>query len=57
MSDPQSAALAFSDVEEEFFRIGNALSEAEPVESFSDLDIDFQRPSLWQRLFSRAPRS
>ena len=55
MSDPQSAAHAFTDVEEEFFRAGNALSEAETVESFSDLDIDFQRPSLWQRLFARTP--
>ena len=53
MSDPQSAAHAFTDVEEEFFRAGNALAEAEAIESFSDLDIDFQRPSLWQRLFAR----
>lgn len=53
MSDPQSAVHGFTDVEEEFFRAGNALAEAEAVESFSDLDIDFQRPSLWQRLFSR----
>jgi hypothetical protein len=55
MSDPQSAAHAFTDVEEEFFRAGNALSEGEAIESFSDLeiDIDVQRPSLWQRLFAR----
>jgi hypothetical protein len=53
MSDSQSAAHAFTDLDEEFFRTGNALSELEPVESFSDLDLDFQRPSLWQRLFAR----
>lgn len=53
MSDPQSAALAFNEVEEEFFRAGNALTESEGMESFSDLDLDFQRPSLWHRLFGR----
>src|SRR5688500_7213575 len=58
MSDLQFAtsAHAFTDVEEEFFRAGNALSEVETVESFSDLDIDFQRPSLWQRLFGKQDR-
>ena len=58
MSDLQyaAAAHAFTDVEEEFFRAGNQLSEVESVESFSDLDLDFQRPSLWQRLFGKQDR-
>jgi len=53
MSDPQSLAQAFTDAEEEFFRVGNAMSEIEAVEPFADLDHDVQRPSLWRRLFSR----
>jgi len=53
MSDPQSLAQAFTDVEEEFFRVGNAMSEIEAVDSFAELDHDVQRPSLWRRLFSR----
>lgn len=53
MSDPQPIARAFTDAEEEFFAVGNAMSEGHDIESFADLDRDFQRPSLWQRLFSR----
>ena len=44
----------FTDVEEEFFRAGAALSEAAaPAESFEDLDVGYERPSLLDRLFSR----
>lgn len=53
MSDPQLLAQALTDVEEEFFRVGNAMSETDAVESFAELDHDVQRPSLWRRLFSR----
>jgi len=50
---PAVLAQAFTDVEEEFFRVGNAMSEIEAVDSFAELDHDVQRPSLWRRLFSR----
>lgn len=54
MSEPQTAAHTFTDAEEAFFQAGNEMSEIETIESFDDLDRDFQRPSLWSRLFSRS---
>lgn len=40
-----------TEIEAEFFADGEALEQ--PVDSFADLDSDFVRPSLWQRLFGR----
>lgn len=57
MSEPQTTAHTFTDAEEAFFQAGNELSELEAIESFADLDRDFQRPSLWSRLFSRSKES
>lgn len=57
MSEPQSTAHTFTDAEEAFFQAGNEMSEIEVIESFDDLDRDFQRPSLWSRLFSRSQES
>lgn len=57
MSEPQSTAHTFTDVEEAFFQAGNEMSELEVIDSFADLDRDFQRPSLWSRLFSRSQDS
>lgn len=54
MSEPQTSAHTFTDAEEAFFQAGNEMSEIETIESFDDLDRDFQRPSLWSRLFSRS---
>lgn len=44
--------LELTDTEAEFFAAGGAYEQASP-ESFADLDIDFQRPSFWQRLVRR----
>ena len=57
MSEPQNTAHTFTDAEEAFFQAGNEMSEMEVIESFDDLDRDFQRPSLWSRLFSRSQES
>ncbi len=58
MSEFYASLEITTDVEEEFFRAGNAMSEdAAAVDSFADLDRDFQRPSIWQRLFSRTHES
>ena len=54
MSEPQTTAHTFTDAEEAFFQAGNEMSELETIESFDDLDRDFQCPSLWSRLFSRS---
>ncbi len=54
MSEFYASLEITTDVEEEFFRSGNAMSETAAVESFADLDRDFQRPTLWQRLFVRS---
>jgi hypothetical protein len=53
MSEAQSPANTFTDVEEAFFEAGIQMSELESIDSFADLDRDFERPSLWSRLFSR----
>ena len=42
---------AFSEVEEEFFRAGEAATAPETAEPFYE-----EQPSLWQRLFRRQPR-
>ncbi len=52
MSESQTATT-FTDVEEAFFEAGIQMSETESIDTFADLDRDFQRPSLWSRLFSR----
>ena len=49
------AADAFSALEEDFFRTGDAMSEG-AVESRSDRDAVAVRTSLWSRLFKRTPR-
>jgi len=54
MSELHITIDSFTDVEEEFFRAGNEMSEETTVDSFADLDRDFQRPTLWQRLFVRS---
>jgi hypothetical protein len=46
----------FTETEEEFFRAGSAMSNEQPIESFSDLDEGYRRPSLWQRLFKTTSR-
>lgn len=43
------SALAFSQMEEDFFRAGDALALTE-VEDFSDLNDDRQPVSLWRAL-------
>jgi hypothetical protein len=43
----------FSDQEEEFFRAGTLLAQAEPVESFEDLDAGYEKPGFFRRLFGR----
>lgn len=40
-----------TEIEAEFFAEGRALEQ--PAESFADMDIGFERPSFWRRLFSR----
>ena len=57
MSEPHTTAHTFTEAEEAFFQAGNEMSEIEMIESFDDLDRDFQRPSLWSRLFSPSPES
>jgi hypothetical protein len=49
----QTLPGTFSDDEEEFFRAGMAMSEVEPVDTFADLDADYEPPSLWERIFGR----
>jgi hypothetical protein len=47
----------FSDEEEEFFRAGTVTDQAEPVDTFADLDVGYERPGLLQRFFGRrAPK-
>ncbi len=57
MSEPQTTAHTFTEAEEAFFQAGYEMSEIEMIESFDDLDRDFQRPSLWSRLFSQPQES
>jgi DNA-binding response OmpR family regulator len=52
--EARSGAVAFSDVEEEFFRAGHAKAEAviaaPPIESFDDLDAGYRPVGFWDRL-------
>jgi hypothetical protein len=49
---PVATAVAhFTDVEEEFFRVGDSLHEL-PVTALEEAEPE--QPSLWRRLFSRA---
>jgi hypothetical protein len=40
------AVIAYSPIEEDFFRAGDALSEGH--HDFSDLDAGYERPTLWR---------
>lgn len=54
MSDgSRNSIRAFSALEEEFFRAGELRSEAEPAESFEDLEEPPRPRSIFRRLFSR----
>jgi hypothetical protein len=54
MSDGnRNSAHAFTEVEEEFFRAGSALSQPQPVETFNDLDDGYRPTPLLRRLFAR----
>jgi len=51
MSDAtRNSAPAFTELEEEFFRAGEAL---EQLGSRADLDDGYEPPSLWRRLLGR----
>ncbi len=43
------AVVAFSPLEEEFFRAGDEMSE---TACYGDLDDSYQRPSLWRSLIA-----
>lgn len=43
----------FSAQEEEFFQAGTLQAQVEPMESFEDLDVGYERPGLLRRLFGR----
>jgi hypothetical protein len=43
----------FSDQEEEFFQAGTVQAQVEPVDTFDDLDVGYERPGLLRRLFGR----
>jgi hypothetical protein len=47
---------AFSEQEEEFFRAGSMTAQTEPVESFEDLDVGYEPPRLWQRIFKKSAK-
>lgn len=57
-SSDRGGAGAFSPLEEEFFRVGDAISAAASSESRSDRDTaPAAAPTgLWSRLFKRTPR-
>jgi len=45
---------SFSEQEEEFFRVGATIGQAEPIETFEDLDAGREpNPGLWRRMFGR----
>ncbi len=44
--------LDLTDTELEFFAQGEAQEFAGP-DTFADLDIGFEKPSLWERLFGK----
>jgi hypothetical protein len=55
----RDSVRSFSNAEEDFFRSGEqaTVEPPGPIESFSDLDEGYQRPTLWQRLFGKKPAS
>lgn len=60
MSDPKTDPVdadAFSPMEEEFFRAGDAISAATSAESCSDSDAAPAPRGLWSRLFKRTRRA
>ena len=46
----QIAVIAFSALEEQFFREGDELSKPQATECFADLDHGYTRPSIWRQL-------
>jgi len=59
MADPKhdGGAEAFSAIEEEFFRAGDAISEAAASASGSVHEAAPARTGMWSRLFRRTSRS
>jgi hypothetical protein len=58
-SEPRRDAIAFSDLEEAFFKAGHekeAAVAAPPTESFDDLDEGYRPVGFWDRLRGRSPR-
>jgi hypothetical protein len=58
-SEPRRDAVAFSDLEEAFFKAGHekeAAVAAPPTESFDDLDEGYRPVGFWDRLRGRSPR-
>jgi hypothetical protein len=60
VAETRKDAVAFTDVEEAFFKAGSAggsgpipLQPAAHVESFDDLDEGYQPPKFWDRVFGR----
>lgn len=58
-SSDRGGAEAFSPLEEEFFRAGDAISAAAAGEPRSDVETAPSPPpaGLWSRLFKRTPRA
>ena len=42
-----------TETEREFFAEGHALEQA-GADTFADMDIGFEKPSFWQRLFGKS---
>jgi hypothetical protein len=53
VSDVRRDAVAFSESEEAFFRGAERTAPAPKVETFSDLDEDYEPPKFWDRVFGR----
>lgn len=53
MPDPKPSLAGFSEAEEAFFRAGFAVTKAEPVETFADLDAGYHPLPVLRRLFAR----
>ena len=54
VSDTRRDAVAFSDVEEAFFKTAESHTHSVPkFESFDDLDEDYEPPKFWDRVFGK----
>jgi hypothetical protein len=51
-----AGAEGFSELEEEFFRAGDAVSAAAPDETWPELEAPPPPTGLWARVFKRSPR-